>query len=207
MSATTNWVKNHFQWADLRSSCATKTDDKMANPYSGAVVLVNDDDPMQRLMARDALEEVGFIVKEAEDGPEGIAMAFDVKPDLIILDLMMPKLDGFSVCREVRRIKATRHIPILISTGNDDTAAIQRALHVGATDFLLKPITWKFLGLRVQYILRNFKIVDVGEPLWSDVTSTGTSATPEPNFFVSVLRSVGLSWLNHIARAATRRSC
>ncbi len=121
----------------------------------GRVVLVVDDDPTQRLLARDALEAQGFAVEEAEDGPDGIAKAYVVKPDLIVLDVMMPGLDGFTVCDELRRHVATKNIPILLVTGLNDLNSMQRGFDLGATDFITKPVSWETLAMRVKYIIRS----------------------------------------------------
>jgi DNA-binding response OmpR family regulator len=121
----------------------------------GRMVLVVDDDPTQRLLARDALEHEGFTVEEAEDGPEGIAKAYVVKPALIVLDVMMPGLDGFTVCDELRRHAATKTIPILLVTGLNDIESMQRGFDLGATDFITKPVSWQTLAMRVKYIIRS----------------------------------------------------
>lgn len=125
------------------------------NPFKGTRVLVVDDDPTQRLLARDALEAHGFVVEEASDGPEGIVKALVVKPDLIILDILMPVLDGFTVCSELRNHKMARNIPILIVTGIDDPDAIERGFQLGAADFISKPVNWQSLPVRVKFILRG----------------------------------------------------
>ena len=151
MTTISNWSLRHSSWSGPQGSLNKWAGSRELNQFSGAKVVVVDDDPVQRLMARDALEVAGFIVVEATDGPEGIALSYSERPDLIILDLMMPKLDGFSVCSEIRRIKETHTIPILVVTGIDDPTAIQRAFDMGASDFDLKPVVWNLLGLRVQY--------------------------------------------------------
>jgi two-component system sensor histidine kinase/response regulator len=122
---------------------------------AGRVVLVVDDDPTQRLLARDALEIAGFVVEEAADGPEGLAKAYVVKPDLVVLDVMMPGLDGFTVCDELRRHAATKEIPILLVTGLNDVVSMRRGFALGATDFITKPVAWETLAMRVKYIIRS----------------------------------------------------
>ena len=92
------------------------------------------------------------------DGPEGIVAANATKPDLIILDVVLPKLDGFLVCQELRRITDTRFVPIILVTGLDDTDSIERGFEVGATDFIVKPIDWPLFALRIRHVLRNYHI-------------------------------------------------
>ncbi len=118
------------------------------------LVLVVDDDPTQRLLVREALEAAGFDTDEAENGADGIARTADLAPDLVILDVMMPDLDGFAVCQAVRHDPRSEHIPILIVTGLEDDQSIERAFEVGATNFLVKPINWALLGHQVRYVLR-----------------------------------------------------
>lgn len=139
----------------LREAAAKAAAIKHINPYAGSTVLVVDDDPTERLLARDALEAVGFKVEEAADGPEGLAKAYVTKPDLVVLDVVMPGLDGFTVCDAMRQHANTARIPILLATGLNDVGSIERGFALGATDFISKPITWPVLSLRVKYILRN----------------------------------------------------
>lgn len=135
------------------------------NPYAGRTVLVVDDDPTERLLARDALESAGFVVEEAADGPEGLARAYIVKPQLIVLDVMMPGLDGFTVCDALRQHAATAQIPILLATGLDDVESIERGFELRATDFVTKPISWPQLAQRVKYIMRTADcLADAGRP-------------------------------------------
>ena len=118
------------------------------------LILVVDDDPTQRILVQEALEAAGFETDEAENGTEGIAKTGDLRPHLVILDVMMPDLDGFAVCQAVRKDPRTEHIPILIVTGLEDDESIEQAFEVGATNFLVKPINWALLGHQVRYVLR-----------------------------------------------------
>lgn len=154
MGLIKNWTSQNLAWSGNGINGKVLNRPQL-NPYAGMKILVIDDDPTQRLLMRDALETAGYIVEEACDGPDGIAMAYRTKPDLIILDILMPKLDGFAVCAEVRRIEATKDIPILVATGVNEASAIQEAFIRGASDFVIKPIKWSVLALRTKYILRN----------------------------------------------------
>jgi signal transduction histidine kinase len=118
------------------------------------LILVVDDDPTQRILVQEALEAAGFDTDEAENGKDGIAKTADLGPDLVILDVMMPDLDGFAVCEAVRKDPGSEHIPILIVTGLEDDESIEQAFDVGATNFLVKPINWALLGHQVRYVLR-----------------------------------------------------
>ncbi|MDG4597765.1 MAG: EAL domain-containing protein [Candidatus Contendobacter sp.] len=122
-----------------------------------ARILVVDDDPTIRLLAREILEMKGFVVLEADNGGDALQHFAATGGDLILLDVVMPKLDGFATCQRLRQTSGGLHVPIVMMTGLEDSASIQRAYDVGATDFIVKPIIWSILAQRVRYILRASK--------------------------------------------------
>ncbi len=124
------------------------------NPAKRGVVLVADDDPVMRLLMLEMLGQVGLDAIEAEDGAQAVACFQRTSPDLILLDVDMPNMDGFSACREIRKIETGAPVPIIMVTGGDDIEAVTNAYEVGATDFVSKPINWPILGHRVLYVLR-----------------------------------------------------
>lgn len=117
-------------------------------------VLIVDDDPVIRIIAREQLGAAGFDVLEAADGQEGVVVFERERPDLVLLDVEMPGMDGFDVCAAIRATDAGRFAPILILTGRDDVDSIKSAYEVGATDFVSKPLNWVVLEHRIRYILR-----------------------------------------------------
>ena len=117
-------------------------------------VLLIDDDPTILLLGREALEQSGFHVFEAADGAEGFTTFKNNLPDLVILDVMMPGINGYEVCQGIRNHYEGKDIPVLMMTGLDDVESIRRAYEAGATDFLTKPINWLILPHRVRYMLR-----------------------------------------------------
>ncbi len=119
------------------------------------VVLVVDDDHTMRLLARQALERAGFVVVEAGDGQAALAAFREHAPDVVLLDVQMPKLDGFETCRALRDSGAGRFTPVMMMTGLDDLESIEKAYDAGATDFINKPLNWLILGHRLEYILRS----------------------------------------------------
>ena len=123
-------------------------------PNKRGVVLVADDDPVMRLLMLEMLSQVGLDGIEAEDGVKAVTYFQSMAPDLILLDVEMPNMDGFSACREIRRIETGAPVPIIMVTGGDDIEAVTNAYEVGATDFVSKPINWPILGHRVLYVLR-----------------------------------------------------
>ena len=118
------------------------------------LILVVDDDAGQRLLTSAALAPGGFAVQEAEDGEHALRLFQREPPDLVMLDVVMPGLDGFAVCEAIRRLPGGRYLPILMVTSLDDLESVERAYQVGATDFITKPIQWAILHHRVRYMLR-----------------------------------------------------
>ncbi len=117
-------------------------------------ILIVDDDPMMRLLAGQALEASDFNVVEAAGGKEALESVKLQTPDLILLDVTMPEIDGFFVCRELRKTEKTKNIPVIMLTALDDVKSIGNAYEAGATDFIIKPINWHILVQRVNYVLR-----------------------------------------------------
>lgn len=120
-------------------------------------ILIVDDDPTIRLIARASLEQSGFNVKEAVDGEQALQMFADFLPDLVLLDVLMPGMDGFATCAAIRSLPVGEDIPILVITGLEDLTSIKRAYEVGATDFITKPLNWTILHQRILYMLRANK--------------------------------------------------
>lgn len=120
----------------------------------GAQILVIDDEPTQRLLTQEALTQRGYRVAEAESGEAGLAIARELKPDLILLDVLMPGMDGFDVCRAIRADEALYRTPVVIVTALEDMDSIEIGFEAGATDFIAKPIVWPLLGYRLQFALR-----------------------------------------------------
>jgi len=118
-------------------------------------VLVADDDPVMRLLMLEMLAQVGLQGIEAGDGLEAVGLAQERAPDLILMDVDMPRMDGFTACGAIRAAeKNGACVPIVMVTGSDDVEAVTQAYEAGATDFVSKPINWPILGHRVLYVLR-----------------------------------------------------
>ncbi len=123
-------------------------------------ILVVDDEEMQRILARTSLEQAGFIVEEAADGAQALDRFAEFAPDMVLLDVRMPILDGFETCRAIREKREGRHVPILMLTGLDDVESIETAYRLGATDFAVKPINWLIISHRISYMLRASQSAD-----------------------------------------------
>jgi diguanylate cyclase (GGDEF)-like protein len=118
-------------------------------------VLIADDDEINLLLLRETLEGAGFEVVAASDGAEALNLAALDRFDAALLDVQMPNVDGHEVCRRLRAAEATRHLPIVMITGRDDPASIEKTYEAGATDFIAKPVNWTLIPHRLVYILRN----------------------------------------------------
>ncbi len=128
-------------------------------PGRAPLALVADDDLIIRMFAREALEQAGWIVAEADDGKEAWAAFQQRLPDVVLLDVMMPEMDGFATCAALRQLPEGEHIPILIMTGLDDFDSITRAYDAGATDFIVKPLNAMLLTHRVRYMVRANQVL------------------------------------------------
>jgi signal transduction histidine kinase len=130
------------------------------NDRASLPVLIVDDDPIVRSLMRATLEVDGYEIVEAGDGEEALDLYESGRPQLIVADVVMPRMDGFALCRELRRRPDSAYVPILMATGLDDVPSITRAYEAGATDFVSKPINWIILGHRVRYMLRASRAFD-----------------------------------------------
>lgn len=119
------------------------------------VVQIVDDDRTLRMLMRAALEKAGFDVRESEDGLVALDDFPRFRPDLLLMDVVMPGMDGFATCQALRSRTGGEHVPVLMVTGLDDIPSIHKAFEVGATDFITKPLNWTMLGYRVRYMLRS----------------------------------------------------
>lgn len=117
-------------------------------------ILVVDDEPPIRDILRFQLENAGFEVSCAEDGEEGLQMVSELAPDLVLLDLMIPQMDGYEVCRRIKSDYATRHIPVIILTARAELDEKLKGLENGANDYVTKPFSIPELLMRVQNVLQ-----------------------------------------------------
>lgn len=130
------------------------------------LVLVVDDEPKVARLARDYLEKNGFRVLTAGDGPSALASARREKPDLVILDLMLPHIDGREVCRILRR---ESDVPIIMLTALSEEIDQVTGLEIGADDYIVKPFSPRALVARVRALLRRTR----GDVKMPDILRTG----------------------------------
>jgi CheY-like chemotaxis protein len=117
------------------------------------LVLVIDDDQTIRMLLGIVIKQLGYSAIEAPGGQEGISAANALGPDLILLDVMMPGMDGFETCRALRADPRTESIPIMMLTGLDDDGAVQQALNAGANYYVNKPINLALVSGRIREAL------------------------------------------------------
>jgi two-component system KDP operon response regulator KdpE len=115
-------------------------------------VLVIDDSNLDRKIARDSLSSAGFEVQEAADGREGLRMLYQSRPDLVLLDVIMPEMDGWTVCGRIRELC---DVPIILLTSLNSEEEMTKGLNLGADDFVAKPISPAHLTARIGAVLRR----------------------------------------------------
>ncbi|MFF0161305.1 response regulator transcription factor [Streptomyces sp. NPDC005263] len=125
---------------------------QQSNALSGARVLVVDDDPTVAEVVTGYLDRAGYVVDRADDGPAALARATAHWPDLVVLDLMLPGMDGLEVCR---RMRGRGPVPVIMLTARGDEDDRILGLEVGADDYVTKPFSPRELVLRVESVLRR----------------------------------------------------
>ena len=124
------------------------------------LVMVVDDEANARQLLTQRLEHWGFGVAGVSCGSQALALFPVLRPDLVMLDVMMPGMDGFETCAALRRLPGAEFVPILMVTGLDDLESIEKSYESGATDFFTKPINFALLEHRLRYILRGAAMLD-----------------------------------------------
>ena len=119
------------------------------------LVFIVDDDETVRMVVEESLKIRGFEIASAANGAEALERFPELMPDLLMLDVIMPGMDGFEVCRLIRQLPGGQYVPILMVTGLEDMESIEHAYKAGATDFFMKPINFALLEQRLRYLLRG----------------------------------------------------
>lgn len=112
----------------------------LIDPVDRPLVLAIDDDSTIQLLVKATLEQAGFRVEQAENGCRGLELFEQLQPDMVLMDVMMPEMDGFAASAEIRRRPDGVTVPILMMTGLDDHESIDQAFVAGATDFITKQL-------------------------------------------------------------------
>jgi DNA-binding NarL/FixJ family response regulator len=192
----------------------------MTNETTSSVVLVVDDSPDTLRMLTDALDAASMTVMVALDGVSAMRIVERIIPDMILLDAVMPGLDGFETCRRLKRDPRLADVPVIFMTGLTETEHIVRGLEAGGVDYVTKPIVVAEMLARIKVHLANARLtqsaraaLDVsgrylfavdrnGEVLWSTPQAQKLLASETPSGVVGVaspLPAVWLRWLQQIA--------
>jgi phosphate regulon transcriptional regulator PhoB len=131
------------------------------------VLIVEDEADILQLLKYN-VESAGFEVSTAQDGYEALSLARRQLPDLVLLDLMIPGLDGFEVCRELKRNAETKHIPIIMLTAKGEEIDRIVGLELGADDYVVKPFSPRELTLRIRAVLRRSGGEENPETIWQE---------------------------------------
>ena len=128
---------------------------KQATARSEYAVWIIDDDETALLIAQEVLSSAGFHVQTFTEAASALAAAQTDLPDIIVVDIIMPGVDGFEFCTQLRRRPEGAVVPILVTTSLDDTDSIDQAYQAGATNFATKPLNWTVELHRLDYMLRS----------------------------------------------------
>src|SRR3954470_23150116 len=145
----------------------------MQQPYEPATparVLVVDDDPTVAEVVTGYLDRAGYAVDRAEDGPDALSRAAAHWPDLVVLDLMLPGMDGLEVCR---RMRARGPVPVIMLTARGDEEDRVLGLELGADDYVVKPFSPRELTARVRAVLRRAAGTDTPDGLGVQAIDAG----------------------------------
>jgi len=133
----------------------------MMRPWTTPRILIADDDAGLRRLLRLMLCREGYEVIEAADGAEALARAYDSAPTLVLLDVMMPDMDGFDVCRKLRSDQRTHRLPIVFVSAIDDIQQRNELLKLGADDCIKKPIGPRDLIARIRNVMERHGLVPI----------------------------------------------
>jgi diguanylate cyclase (GGDEF)-like protein len=122
---------------------------------TGPIAIIADDEELGRLLLAESAAATGLKVLAFDNGPAALEASLSQDVAVVMLDVDMPGMDGYTVCRRLRGEPRLANVPIVMVTGHEDAAAINLAFEAGATDFISKPVNWALLPRRIEYILRN----------------------------------------------------
>nr|MDP9322564.1 response regulator transcription factor [Acidobacteriota bacterium] len=122
-------------------------------------VLVTDDEPITRMLVKLLLEKQNFEVLEAANGRDAVEIAIRERPDLLMIDLNMPEMDGYEAITRVRREMSLAMMPVLVLTSEEGPGVERRVLELGADDYIIKPFDPEVLLSRVNAVFRRLKVM------------------------------------------------
>ena len=131
---------------------------KIGQPHHPPLILIVDDDEMVRALLSQKMEEDGYQLVTARNGEEALIIYQSAKPDIVLMDGLMPEMDGFECCEQLQQLPGGDMTPVLMITGLDDNSSLDRAYQVGAADYITKPIHWAVLRQRVKRLLNQSQL-------------------------------------------------
>ena len=144
-------------------------------------ILIADDNPVNQELLEAYLADGNYEIEFASDGLETLAKVSTFRPDVILLDIMMPKLSGFEVCEELKKSAGTQNVMILMVTALSDLGDIERAVAAGCDDYLSKPVHKLELRKRVENMIKLRNVSDELERLRRDIDSIEDASAPPAN--------------------------
>ena len=180
---------------ELKKELNFSKDDTLLTHHDEERILIADDDRSMRVALQNVLVADGYEIEAVADGVDAVSRCEKKMPDLILLDALMPNLNGFEACKKIRMLRGSSHIPILIITALDDERSIERAFDSGATDYIPKPIHFAVMRQRISRLLKASRAeVHVRELAYND------SLTGLPN------RTMFIDHLQKLLKKVRRRS-
>jgi len=146
---------------------------------AGHVVLIVDDLPQNLAVLHDALDESGYTVIVANNGAAALERAAQVLPDIILLDALMPGMDGFEVCRQLKALEATRAIPVVFMTGLTETEHVLAAFAAGGTDYVTKPLRQNEVLARISAHLHTARLMNQARSALDAFGNAALAVTPQ----------------------------
>ena len=167
------------------------------------VALIADDDELMRVMLTEAVEQAGLSVIAVGDGQSALNVGRNSAFAMALLDVEMPGVNGYEVCRGLRTMPHARTLPIIMITGRDDAASVARAYEAGATDFMAKPMNWSLIAHRLRYVQRNADLLRSLEQRESENRAL-IASIPDTMYIVTAAGLVQRVW-NDAQLAADRQ--
>ena len=173
--------------SELKKEINVTKEDTLMMQTGADKVLIVDDDRSMRVALQNVLSTDGYEIESVSDGIEAVQRCEAGMPGLIILDALMPNLNGFDACRKIRMLKGGKHVPILMVTALEDDASIEQAFDSGATDFISKPIHFAVMRQRVSRLLKASRAeVHVRELAYND----SLTGLPNRTMFIDQMKKL-----------------
>ncbi|UXI66751.1 response regulator [Tahibacter amnicola] len=146
------------RWFGSEPKPVERRDKPRMSAREGTRVLIVDDSPTIVALLKKLLQQNGYVTLEAENAEQGIKIATAELPDLIFLDIVLPGMNGFAALRQLRREARTKHIPIIMISGNEQATEQFYAQRIGADDFMKKPFSRAEVFMRIERLLNSDKV-------------------------------------------------